>query len=154
MKRYNCLKAIDDMNKKLLKKGFSRWGKTGMRKMGMCLRNCCDMWNNGMRNFFRRWNKNCELIRLRLHGDRVKAFFIIKSYMKKASLGTNGMVGEAFFALYLESLKFKNNRLLQSAMGMSKGSVTVEAFLFTLYRNALRLGFDAIKYKNSTYRMQ
>jgi hypothetical protein len=64
------------------------------------------------------------------------------------------MVGDAFFVLYLHSLKFKNNRLLQSAMGMSKGSVTVEAFLFALYRNALRLGFDGIRYKNKTYRMQ
>ena len=94
------------------------------------------------------------MLRLKEHGDRVKAFFIIKQYMKKASLGTNGMVGEAFFTLYLHSLRFKNNKLLQSAMGMSKGSVTVEAFLYALYRNALRLGFDAIRYKNSTYRMQ
>ena len=74
--------------------------------------------------------------------------------MKKASLGTNGLVGEAFYVLYFQSLKFKHNKLLRSAAGMANGSVTVEAFLFALYRNALRLGFDAIKYKNSTYRMQ
>ena len=77
-KVYNCLKAIDDMNKKLVKKGFSRWGRTGKRKMQMCLKNCCDLWNNGMRNFFRRWIRQGNALDKKLHGDRVKAFFIIK----------------------------------------------------------------------------
>jgi hypothetical protein len=39
-------------------------------------------------------------------------------------------------------------------MGFSKGSVTVEAFLFALYRNTLRIGFDAIRTKNAKYRIQ
>jgi hypothetical protein len=77
-KVYNCLKTIEDGNKRLLKKGFARWGRTGKRKMGICLKNCCDMWANGMRNMFRRWVKNLYFLKMKEHGDRIKAFFIIK----------------------------------------------------------------------------
>jgi hypothetical protein len=105
-KVYNCLKTIEDGNKRLLKKGFARWGKTGKRKMFICLKNCGELWSNGMRNFFRRWIRQGNMLAMKQHGDRIKAFFIMKQYMKKTNASADGVVAEAFFKIYMLSIKF------------------------------------------------
>jgi hypothetical protein len=100
------MKSIEDGNKRLMKKGFARWGKTGKRKMLICLKNCSDLWANGMRTMFRRWTQGVNWLKMKEHGDRVKAFFIIRQYMRKASMSSNGLVAECFFKLYQLSLRF------------------------------------------------
>ena len=78
-----------------------------------------------MRNFFRRWIRNGHALDKKQHGDRIKAFFIIKQYMKKSLMGADGQVADAFFKIYMLAIKFRNNKLLNAAAGFGKGSVTV-----------------------------